>query len=991
MTAVTVTSSPAGRSIVVDGSTYIAPQTFQWMPGSNHTIGVVSPQGTGGVRHTFTGWSDGGVQTHTITTPSAAATYTAAFQTAYLVTTGVSPASSGTVQVSPSSPDGYYRSGTSVQLTASPAAGYLFSGWSGGITGSSSPAGLLVTAPAAVTASFGRAPQSISVITSPAGLSVVVDGSTYTAPQTFSWTPGSSHTIGVVSPQGPAGVRHTFSSWSDGGAQTHSITTPSSAATYTATFQTAYLLTTAVSPAGSGAVQVSPPSPDGYYLKGSSVQLTAVAGAGYQWSSWTGGGLGAPNPLTTAVTAAHTIGANFTPSPQGITITTNPPGLEIVVDGVSLVSPQTFQWTPGSSHTMGVASPQGSGGRRYTFTGWSDGGGQSHSITTPSSSTIYTASFQAAYLLTAAAVPAGAGSVQVSPPSADGYYAHGTAVQLTATPASGYRFTAWSGGASGPASPVVFAMTGPATVSGAFTAVSSGITITTNPPGLGLVIDGVPATAPHSFQWTAGSSHTIGAVAPPAAGGTRHVFSRWSDGGAQTHAITVPETNTVYTADFLAQHLLTVSANPSGAGLVQITPSSADGYYNNGVVVQLTAAAGGGFRFVNWGGDLSGEVSPAAIAVNGPRTVSGVFAAAAQCGFTLSRGSYAAPSEGDMGRVDVRTSPNCVWSASTSTPWISLLSGFSGSGNGTLRFSVAANASAAMRTGTITIAGQTVPVGQASIGCGLVFGVQNGNTAAVPQAGTALQLMVTTVPDCAWPVSPAPGWLTLVANDGGAGSGVLRLAAGSNPDPLPRTGSVSLGGMVSHFVQAPAVESQAFSDVPAGHPFLHHINLLRTQGVTSGCTGSLFCPEAPTTRGQMAVFIVRSLFGGDTFPFPDTPFFTDVPAGHPYFRHIQKMREVGVTAGCSATQYCPDDPVTRGQMAVFLVRARLGIGAGQSLPHPPSLFFQDVAASHPYFAFIQKMRQLGITAGCSATEYCSDRTTTRGQMAVFLIRAFFTP
>jgi hypothetical protein len=78
-------------------------------------------------------------------------------------------------------------------------------------------------------------------------------------------------------------------------------------------------------------------------------------------------------------------------------------------------------------------------------------------------------------------------------------------------------------------------------------------------------------------------------------------------------------------------------------------------------------------------------------------------------------------------------------------------------------------------------------------------------------------------------------------------------------------------------------------------------------------------------------------------------------------------------------------------MAVFLVRARLGIGPGETFLFPRTPFFADVPANHPYFSFIQKMRELGITSGCTPTAYCMDPPTTRDQMAVFLIRTFFTP
>ena len=71
----------------------------------------------------------------------------------------------------------------------------------------------------------------------------------------------------------------------------------------------------------------------------------------------------------------------------------------------------------------------------------------------------------------------------------------------------------------------------------------------------------------------------------------------------------------------------------------------------------------------------------------------------------------------------------------------------------------------------------------------------------------------------------------------------------------------------------------------------------------------------------MAVLIVRSRFGSSVpSNYPSAPYFTDVPPNHPYFPWIQKMKQLGITTGCTPTTYCPEDPVTRGQMAVFIMR-----------------------------------------------------------------------
>jgi hypothetical protein len=88
----------------------------------------------------------------------------------------------------------------------------------------------------------------VTVGTTPAGLSFSVDGTTYTSSQVLTWTVGSSHTLASTSPQTSGSTQNTFASWSDAGALSHSVTAPASAASYTATFNTAYQLTTSASP-----------------------------------------------------------------------------------------------------------------------------------------------------------------------------------------------------------------------------------------------------------------------------------------------------------------------------------------------------------------------------------------------------------------------------------------------------------------------------------------------------------------------------------------------------------------------------------------------------------------------------------------------------------------------------------------------------------------------------------------------------------------------
>ena len=81
------------------------------------------------------------------------------------------------------------------------------------------------------------------------------------------------------------------------------------------------------------------------------------------------------------------------PSAVAVTVSTSPPGLQVLVDGATLTAPQTFQWAAASSHTIGVASPQTSGGQFYAFTNWLDGGNQTRTITVPTAAGNFTANF----------------------------------------------------------------------------------------------------------------------------------------------------------------------------------------------------------------------------------------------------------------------------------------------------------------------------------------------------------------------------------------------------------------------------------------------------------------------------------------------------------------------------------------------------------------------------------------------------------------------
>jgi len=118
---------------------------------------------------------------------------------------------------------------------------------------------------------------------------------------------------------------------------------------------------------------------------------------------------------------------------------------------------------------------------------------------------------------------------------------------------------------------------------------------------------------------------------------------------------------------------------------------------------------------------------------------------------------------------------------------------------------------------------------------------------------------------------------------------------------------------------APACTAAPFADVPVSSPYCRWIQELVTRGVTGGCGGGNYCPTAAATRAQMAVFLLLTLEGaGYQPPACTTPPFGDVPVASPYCRWIRELVTRGITGGCGGGNYCPDASVTRGQMAVFL-------------------------------------------------------------------------
>jgi S-layer homology domain len=185
-----------------------------------------------------------------------------------------------------------------------------------------------------------------------------------------------------------------------------------------------------------------------------------------------------------------------------------------------------------------------------------------------------------------------------------------------------------------------------------------------------------------------------------------------------------------------------------------------------------------------------------------------------------------------------------------------------------------------------------------------------------------------------------------------------------------------------------------FSDVPDSYWAWNFVERLYSAGITGGCGVSprRYCPEGIVTRAQMAVFLERGIHSSSyNPPAPGgSTGFGDVDSTYWAAGWIKQLAAEGITGGCGSGNYCPEAPVTRAQMAVFLLRSKYGASY-----NPPdvggSTGFSDVQPTYWAAAWIKQLVAEGITAGCGTGTYCPESSVTRAQMAVFLVKTFNLP
>lgn len=181
------------------------------------------------------------------------------------------------------------------------------------------------------------------------------------------------------------------------------------------------------------------------------------------------------------------------------------------------------------------------------------------------------------------------------------------------------------------------------------------------------------------------------------------------------------------------------------------------------------------------------------------------------CTYGLSSPPALVPADGSSYNMTITAGAGCPWTASSDVPWIDITDGASGSGNGTVKYTVATNTDPVPRTGTLTIAGQIVSINQAAKTCSLTI---KPLAKAATYKGGKVTVSVTSN-GCNWQATPVDGWLTITAGASGMGKGKVTIQIAPNTSSLPRTGSVLIADKTFVVAQAGAPCNVALLPVSA--------------------------------------------------------------------------------------------------------------------------------------------------------------------------------
>jgi uncharacterized repeat protein (TIGR02543 family) len=517
----------------------------------------------------------------------------------FTLTVGTTPSGSGSVNINPDK--SVYTMGEKVTLSAQATTGYKFIKWEGDTTGTIPVITITMNSNKNITAVFDLIEGlKLSIISIPTN-----GGSVNLNPNKTTYSYGESVILTALPADG-----YDFGYWSGdaSGSNASATITMNANKTVTANFtRKDYSLAINITPTGGGTVTKSPSKSTYFYED--QVTLTATPASGYRFVRWEGDASGTNASTTITIDTDENVTAVFEQIiGLSLTISSNP-----ATGGSVTKNPDKTSYTYGETVTLTAIPANG-----YDFDYWSgdaSGSNTSTAITMNANKTV-TANFTPKeYSVTINITPSGGGTVTKSPNQST--YSYGDQVTLTATPASGYSFVRWEGGASGTSASTILTIDSDENVTAVFETIS----------GLSLTVSSSPSTGgsitknPDKTSYTYGETVTLTAL--PANG---YDFGYWSDDASGTNASTTitMDANKSVTANFNPiEYSLAISITPIGGGTVTKDPNKST--YSYGDPVTLTASPATGYTFIRWEGDASGTNASTTITITGNKTISAVF------------------------------------------------------------------------------------------------------------------------------------------------------------------------------------------------------------------------------------------------------------------------------------------------------------------------------------------------------------------------------
>ena len=583
---------------------------------------------------------------------------------------------------------------------------------------------------------------------------------------------------------------------------------------------------TAAMPAGGGSGSVSVTATSG-------CSWTATSNVG--WITITGGSSGTGNG-----TVNYSVAANTSSSALTGTVTIAGQTFGVTESGVActytLSATSKSYTSSGGSGSVGVTAPGGCAWTAASNVGWITitGGGSgagngtvSYSVAANTSSSALTGTVTIAgqtftvtesgvactYTLSATSKSytssGGSGSVGVTTPGGCGWTATSNVGWITITSGS-------SGTGNGTVSYTVAANASSGTLTGTVTIAGQTFTVTESGVSCSYTLSATTASYTSS-----GGSGSIGVTAPGGCGWTATSNAGWitiTSGSSGTGSGTVSYTvaanassGTLTGTVTIAGQTLTVTESGVSCSYTLSASSQAAASGGGSYSVNVTAPGGCAWTVSNtnsWititagtGGTGNGTVGYSVVANNtgarrtGMIVIGGqdymVSQASSPCTYTLSATTIIYPSTGGSGSVNIAAGGGCAWTAGTTNSWITITGGSSGTGTGTVSYSVSADGSSVGRAGSIVIGGQTLTVIEAGASC--TYSLSAGGMAA-GSGGGSYSVDVVAPDGCGWSANNTNSWITITSGSGGSGDGTVGFSVAANSSGATRSGVITIGG-----------------------------------------------------------------------------------------------------------------------------------------------------------------------------------------------------